>query len=214
APGLSNTTAALRADDGCTDSDDNASDFASGSPNPRNSSSPTNVCPGGATSTPTSTSTPSSPTVTPTVTPTRTITPTPTITPTGTPGGPAVVKLYMLYAYGLAAGQTDEAVRLINLGGATGNIGSWQVTNSGGQAITLPAGATLGAGQKIWIANQATSFRTYFGFNPDYEYGADTDPTVPNATATAGFAFSDSGTGVQLKDNTATNVDTVVYEGG
>ncbi len=37
APGLSNTTAALRADDGATDTDNNAADFAAGAPNPRNS---------------------------------------------------------------------------------------------------------------------------------------------------------------------------------
>jgi len=38
APGLSNTTAALRAGDGAIDTDNNASDFAAGEPNPRNSS--------------------------------------------------------------------------------------------------------------------------------------------------------------------------------
>jgi uncharacterized repeat protein (TIGR01451 family) len=44
APTLSNTTAALRALSGCTDTDDNSSDFSSGAPNPRNTSSPFNVC--------------------------------------------------------------------------------------------------------------------------------------------------------------------------
>ncbi|HEY8183272.1 MAG TPA: Ig-like domain-containing protein [Thermoanaerobaculia bacterium] len=43
APTLTNTTAGLRANGGCTDSDNNASDFASGAPNPRNSSS-TGTC--------------------------------------------------------------------------------------------------------------------------------------------------------------------------
>ncbi|MDQ5872225.1 MAG: lamin tail domain-containing protein [Acidobacteriota bacterium] len=43
---LSNTTAALRATGGCTDSDNNASDFATGSPNPRNTASALNVCSG------------------------------------------------------------------------------------------------------------------------------------------------------------------------
>ncbi|MCO5183148.1 MAG: lamin tail domain-containing protein [Anaerolineae bacterium] len=43
-PTLTNTTAALRADDGCTDTDDNANDFATGAPNPRNTSSPTHAC--------------------------------------------------------------------------------------------------------------------------------------------------------------------------
>lgn len=43
---LSNTTAALRADNGCTDTDNNASDFSSGAPNPRNTSAPLNPCGG------------------------------------------------------------------------------------------------------------------------------------------------------------------------
>src|SRR6476660_249279 len=37
AAGLSNTTAALRANDGCTDTGDNATDFAAATPAPRNS---------------------------------------------------------------------------------------------------------------------------------------------------------------------------------
>ena len=46
APTLSNTTAALRALNGCTDTDNNASDFSVGAPNPRNSASPANLCGG------------------------------------------------------------------------------------------------------------------------------------------------------------------------
>ena len=38
APALSNTTAALRTDHGCADTDNNSSDFSSGTPNPRNTS--------------------------------------------------------------------------------------------------------------------------------------------------------------------------------
>jgi len=44
APGLSNTTAALRLADGCTETDNNAVDFAAGAPNPRNTSAPLNPC--------------------------------------------------------------------------------------------------------------------------------------------------------------------------
>src|SRR5712692_268957 len=43
-PAPSNTTAVLRAANGCTDSDNNATDFSTGTPNPRNSGSPTNAC--------------------------------------------------------------------------------------------------------------------------------------------------------------------------
>jgi endonuclease G len=44
APLLNNTTSDLRRDNGCFDTDDNARDFVSGGPNPRNSSSPFNSC--------------------------------------------------------------------------------------------------------------------------------------------------------------------------
>src|SRR6266550_197017 len=46
APALSNTSAALRTNDGCTDTGDNATDFAAGAPAPRNSASPENLCTG------------------------------------------------------------------------------------------------------------------------------------------------------------------------
>ena len=37
-------TALFRADGGCTDTDNNSADFASGAPNPRNSSSAVHTC--------------------------------------------------------------------------------------------------------------------------------------------------------------------------
>lgn len=40
----SNTTAVLRAADGCTDTDNNSADFAVGAPTPRNSASPLRTC--------------------------------------------------------------------------------------------------------------------------------------------------------------------------
>ncbi len=46
-PALSSTTAAERGTAGCTDTDDNAADFASVAPQPRNSATPTGACAGG-----------------------------------------------------------------------------------------------------------------------------------------------------------------------
>ena len=43
-PALSNTLAALRKDDGCTDTGNNAADFATGAPAPRNAASPARTC--------------------------------------------------------------------------------------------------------------------------------------------------------------------------
>jgi uncharacterized protein len=52
-PAPSNTTAVLRANGGCTDTNNNAADFAAGPPNPRNASSPTHSCTGGDNAQPT-----------------------------------------------------------------------------------------------------------------------------------------------------------------
>jgi hypothetical protein len=46
APAPSNTLAVLRADDGCTDTNDNGADFAAGTPGPRDSASPMHACAG------------------------------------------------------------------------------------------------------------------------------------------------------------------------
>lgn len=45
-PAPSNTNAVLRAANGCTDNNNNAADFATGAPNPRNTSAPLNPCTG------------------------------------------------------------------------------------------------------------------------------------------------------------------------
>ncbi len=44
APTLVNTTADLRSNGGCTDTNNNSADFTAGAPTPRNTSSPSNVC--------------------------------------------------------------------------------------------------------------------------------------------------------------------------
>lgn len=43
-PALSNTTAAIRNNNGCTDTDNNGADFTVGTPSPRNSASTANIC--------------------------------------------------------------------------------------------------------------------------------------------------------------------------
>lgn len=55
---LSNTTAGLRAAAGCTDSNNNAADFATGVPAPRNSASPLNNCGGASVNAPIATTCP------------------------------------------------------------------------------------------------------------------------------------------------------------
>jgi hypothetical protein len=44
-PAPSNTTSAIRSANGCTDADNNSTDFSTGAPTPRNTISPINICP-------------------------------------------------------------------------------------------------------------------------------------------------------------------------
>ncbi|MBE3011124.1 ExeM/NucH family extracellular endonuclease [Microbispora sp. NEAU-D428] len=76
APGLSNSTAAVRAGGGCADTDDNAADFAAGTPAPRNTATPPAPC--GAASPSPSASPSASPSVSPSVSPSASPTPSPT----------------------------------------------------------------------------------------------------------------------------------------
>lgn len=195
---LSNTTSAARFSAGCLDNDDNATDFeVTATIDPRNSSSPTHSC-GQVTTTVTATS--------------GAVTGTPTLT--GTPGPQSSVLIYMLhYTQYFPATLGDEAVRLVNTTGSTADVAGWQISASSG-TITLPAGAAIPAGRKIWIANLATTFSSLFGFSPDYEYGGDTDPAVPQAVASPGFNFPDAGDGIRLLNASGGGEDTLVYKNG
>ena len=217
APAPGNNASDIRAGGGCIDADNNATDFTVITPpTPRNSASPFNPCAGGGTATDTVvvTTTSTLATSTNTITPTATFTLGPTSTSTTTPVTATTnVLLYMLYYTTYAGGQTDEAVRLINTSSSMAVVGNWTISDSTG-AITLPLTATIAPNGKIWIANSAASFRSLFGFSPDYEYATDSDPTVPQATASAGFNYPDAGDAVQLRNALSANLDTLVYKNG
>ncbi|MEJ2737857.1 MAG: hypothetical protein P8189_30605, partial [Anaerolineae bacterium] len=79
---------------------------------------------------------------------------------------------------------------------------------------TLTLQDTLPAGASVWIAQEADDLTLEFGFPPDYEYGADTDPAVPNLVTSGSFLLANTEDEVILKDSEGTHVDSVVYEGG
>ena len=203
----SNTASVTRLGDGCIDNNDNAADFAVATTiTPRNSASPASPCAGGGS--PTTTYTPGGVT--------RTSTSTPFLTATPTAGVASGVLIYMLHytQYDTSTvGIGDEAVRLINDTPDSIFVSNWRISNGPGY-IELPSPVMLPAYGKIWIANRATTFRTWFGFSPDFEYGADTDPAVPQATATTGYSFVDTGGVISLLNQGGGLEDTLVYKGG
>lgn len=100
APAPSATVAILRAGKGCAETDNNAADFKTDSPNPRNSASPASPCA----------------LVNPTPTPTPKPTPTPTPTPAPVRAEGGSVLIYPLYSSRIAdLAREDSRISLTNL---------------------------------------------------------------------------------------------------
>ena len=105
--------------------------------------------------------------------------------------------------------EPDEAFRLTNVIGSAVDLTDWTVTDGEG---TVALNGSLQAGASIWVAAQAVSITQEFGFSPDYEYRADTDPAVPNLATSGSFGLANDGDEVVLEDGVGAEVDCVVYE--
>ncbi len=197
APAPSNTNAILRAGGGCTETDNNSTDFATGAPNPRNTSSTFNVCGSPPTSTftptstatstftgtPTHTATPTNtptntptrtPTNTPTNTPTRTSTSTPTNTPTPTATRTAERLLITEVLYdGTQTDEGDEFIEIYNPNAFAVNLDGYKIgdeeTLGGGEGMHWLPSYVLNSNAVAIIARNAAQFRNRFGFDPHFE---------------------------------------------
>ncbi|HJW84993.1 MAG TPA: lamin tail domain-containing protein, partial [Anaerolineae bacterium] len=98
----------------------------------------------------------------------------PDVSPPVQPGSVLISAVhYDAYANG------DEGFRLTNVSSRPITLTAWMATDGQGEGRLDLSGA-LDAGRSIWIARRAITFTQQFGFKPDYEYDADTDPSVPN----------------------------------
>jgi uncharacterized repeat protein (TIGR01451 family) len=123
-----------------------------------------------------------------------------------------VVLIEALYYDAYQYLQVDEAFRLANVSSATAHLGDWGVSDQEATAL-FPPGTTLAPGQAIWCAQQATAFARQFGFRPDFEYGSDSDPSVPDMDGGTPM-FNDEGDECLLVDAGGEVVDALVYEDG
>lgn len=91
------------------------------------------------------------------------------------------LKIFAVMYNSLEPGMNEkgEALCLTNTGSTTDNISNYVITDFEG-SVKLPSGTTLAPNAKIWIAREATEFQNEFNFKPAFEYGADTDLSVPN----------------------------------
>lgn len=123
---------------------------------------------------------------------------------TTTVGAPQVLIGAVLYD-GYQSGDPDEAVQLVNVGTAPADLTGWELCKDVGSGLSCRAcpSAVLSPTHRIWLAREAISFTTSFGFSPEYEMGS----WLP-------YGLSNEGDEVVLRDGTGEVVDALVYGEG
>ncbi|MBI2332299.1 MAG: lamin tail domain-containing protein [Chloroflexi bacterium] len=101
---------------------------------------------------------------------------------------------------------------MINLGVSAVQLSGWQATDGEG-TVTFPS-YSFPAGARLWVTKTATTFRQEFGFSPDFEYGGNSDPSVPDMTGATLPTFANTGDEFRLLDASSAIVDAIIYEGG
>ncbi len=106
---------------------------------------------------------------------------------------------------GYQLGDADEAVQLINVGTASGNLSGWELCKDVSGVFNcrpLPD-LTVAPQQRVWLARDAAAFKTSFGFAPD-------------ATLESWLSggLSNNGDEVILRTPEHRVADAVVYKGG
>ena len=121
------------------------------------------------------------------------------------------IRLAALYYDSETTNEPDEAFRLWNVGDAPFDLAGYGV-GDGRRTVTFPS-LTLAPGAGLWCTGDAVAFTRSYGFTPDCEYGADSDPQVPNLSGAA-LRFANTGGQALLFNRAGGLVDAVVYEAG
>jgi len=122
-----------------------------------------------------------------------------------TPPGSVLISAVHFDAYA----NGDEGFRLANVSTQTITLTNWIATDGEG---TLNLTGTLDPGQSVWIAKRAVTFTQQFGFKPNYEYDADTDPLVPNLSGSAPLLADDDE--LAIREGASNWIDAVVWGAG
>ncbi|MBI4671390.1 MAG: lamin tail domain-containing protein [Chloroflexi bacterium] len=121
----------------------------------------------------------------------------------------AAVLISGVYYDPFVTGEASEAIQVQNASASPVSIANWKLSDGEG-AVTFPSGAQLNAGQKIWATKSAATFFSEFGFLPDYEYGGNSDASVPDMAGSAP-SLTNAGDQVYLKNDADAVVDAMVY---
>lgn len=109
------------------------------------------------------------------------------------------------------SGEPDEAFRLWNVSTSAVDLAGYRV-GDGLRTVQFPS-MTLPPGAGLWCTGNAVAFAQSHGFSPDCEYGADSDPQVPNLGGIA-LRFANTGGQALVFDPRGRLVDALIYEAG
>ncbi|PWK14463.1 phosphatidylserine/phosphatidylglycerophosphate/cardiolipin synthase-like enzyme [Tumebacillus permanentifrigoris] len=119
-----------------------------------------------------------------------------------------------VYADTNLSNEPEEYIAVSNPTASAIALSGWYL-QVGTSKLVFPSGATLAAGQTIYVTKQATAFKSEQLFPATYEYGADTDSTVPQMTLSGSVPpLANAGSVVYLYNASGTNIDTVAYGSG
>jgi cardiolipin synthase A/B len=110
------------------------------------------------------------------------------------------------------SGEPEEYVAISNPTTGSVSIAGWQLSN-GTYTRAFPSSTALAAGQTINVTKTATRFQEQLGFQANFEYGGNSDATVPDMvnTTTTAPTWANAGDVVQLKDPKGFEVDRVSW---
>ncbi|MGZ4162785.1 MAG: phospholipase D-like domain-containing protein, partial [Tumebacillaceae bacterium] len=110
--------------------------------------------------------------------------------------------------------EPEEYVAITNPTASTINIGTWQI-KIGSYTIKFPSTATLAANQTVYVTKTATIFNQQLLMKANYEYGSDSDSTVPQMTVVSSIpTLANAGGAVSLLDSSGALVDAMEYGTG
>jgi hypothetical protein len=124
---------------------------------------------------------------------------------------PADVLITGVYFDPFISGESSEAIQIQNTGETAVVIAGWELSDTHG-TVVFPVGAILAPHQKVWASKSAAAFSKEFGLKPDYEYGGDSDPAVPDMSGSP-LSLANSGVSVILRNDLDQTIDAVPYGG-
>lgn len=119
-----------------------------------------------------------------------------------------------VYADTNASYEPEEYVAVTNPTSSSINLGNWTLQISG-RNILFPSSASLAPNQTIYVTKTASNFKQELLITPQFEYGSDSDASVPQMTVPGTVpTLSNTGGQVLLLNAGGATVDAMIYGSG